>query len=72
MKWITRWDEIDGDKNYICFAITANGQRVYCPQMARGWQVKQRIEGCYAAIEVPPFPGIVWPTLPDGKDPEST
>lgn len=72
MNWITRWDEIDGDQNYLICAITGNGKTVYDPHLARGWQVKQRIEGCYAALLLPPFQGITWPTKTDGEDPVNT
>lgn len=57
--WITDWSKIEDDKEYIICAINSNKEgRVWLAQPAArepGWQVKRYREGCYAALEVPPF-----------------
>jgi hypothetical protein len=55
--WITDWSEIDDKVQYIVCAVN-NGDRGFYlsrPEITQGWQVKHRMQGCYAAIPCPPL-----------------
>lgn len=61
MKWITDWDEIDDNKVYLLFTLNGprNDVRLGQPiQFTKGWEVKRRLMGYYAAIVLPTFPGL--------------
>lgn len=58
--WITDWSMIDDNAKYVVFAIGAKDDKstyLYRPEVATGWQVKQRLAGCYAAIPMPDWNG---------------
>jgi hypothetical protein len=67
--WIVDHALIDDDASYIVCAI---GQRddkstyLYKTQTCLGWQFKQRLAGCYAAIPMPQ-----WKGLPDVRKQEA-
>lgn len=57
-EWITDWEEIDDDAKYVvCPVIQKNGKRSLAQPVGTqaGWEVKQLMAGCYAALECPEF-----------------
>lgn len=54
--WIVDYSVANGDSKYVAFAIGVRqegGTYLHNPEILTGWQLKRRIPGCYAAIEMP-------------------
>jgi len=54
--WIVDYSVANDDSRYITFAIGVRqegGTYLYNPEILTGRQLKRRIHGCYAAIEMP-------------------
>jgi hypothetical protein len=68
MTWITDWDLIEDSRKYVVAAIAERqdkrGFYLYEPKFAQGWQVKQLLKRCYAALPVPTFKMPEGMTLP--------
>lgn len=59
MKWIVRWCEIVDASRYVVCPVNARSDKsLYLSSPVgfyEGWRVKRLLEGCYAALECPPF-----------------
>lgn len=62
MDWIISHPNaiVDVNKTYIVFAI-GGGEHTYLyePQVRSGWQFKNLTAGCYAAIPMPEWKGMI-------------
>lgn len=55
-KWIRDWSKIEDDEAYLCAAINnkQDGTGIYLSNFyaLKGWEVKQRLQGCYCAVKI--------------------
>ena len=59
--WIVDHALIDGEAMYVVCAIGMRSDKttyLYEAQLLTGWQFKNRLAGCYAAIPMPQWKGI--------------
>ena len=47
-EWVNDLSIVDEQQLYLVCSVYPGG-RVYQPQLLLGWQVKQRLQGCYVA-----------------------